>query len=348
MLSSLSIRQFRIIDRLQLELDQGMTVFVGDNAQGKTSVLEAVCLLLRLSSPRAKQVRQCIRHDCEGFALRGQWQGIEHGFIQRGPKRELYQEQVLVAKSAEYLSSSGLLVWLGSEDLALVRSAAEHRRRYLDFLGAQLLPGYRGAKYGYEKARMHRNRLLKDGVQSSALDAFTGELIRHGKELMQLRASLVKRLQEPALQALTRLGSTHEQLTLRYLPGAEQDFAAHLQARSEAELRRGQTLVGPHRDDVELLLNNCLAADFASEGQQRSIAIALKIAQGRLLEEYAGVQPIWLIDDVFGELDVGRRHAFLQEFSSESQQLVTTTNLHWLEKQEKLETRMISLRNGAI
>lgn len=351
MLDSLGLVNLRVIERLQLELGPGMTVFVGDNAQGKTSILEGVCLLLRLSSPRARQWRDCVRFGADGLAVRGSVDGRTQRVIWRGARRELEIDGEAVARPADYLRRSALLVWMGSEDLRLVRGPAEGRRRYLDFLGEQLLPGYRAARQGYEAARLRRNRLLKRGQLGAELAAFTGELLRHGEALMALRAELVARLRAPAAAGLRRLGAgADEVLELEYRRGADADFAGHLLRRREAERARGATLVGPHRDEVELRLGGRAAAEFASEGQQRSLALALKLAQGRLLEELDRRPPLWLVDDVFGELDAGRRHALLAEFSATSpgQQLVTTTSLNWMEPGAFQPGAVLEVRAGRV
>jgi DNA replication and repair protein RecF len=144
-----------------------------------------------------------------------------------------------------------------------------------------------------------------------------------------MRASLVERLSPSATDAHRDISGVSEDLELRFAPGNEEDFRAHLTRTHAQELRLRQTQVGPHRDDVVLLVNGMPANQYASEGQQRTVALSLKIAQSRVFASEEGAPPLLLLDDIFGELDPTRRNLLLRALPADGQKLVTATNMDW-------------------
>ena len=230
-----------------------------------------------------------------------------------------------------YLDDGGLVVWMGNEDLDLIRGPGEGRRHYLDFLGTQLEPDYRRAWSRYRRALRAKNLLLKDARPRDA-EIFSYEeiLVATGTLLMETRSRLVAELAPLAAAAQSLVSGRDEILTLHYLPASGPDLReAMLQAR-EREVKLRQAVVGPHRDELGLRLHGMPAADFASEGQLRTLALALKLAQGKLLEQRAGKPPIYLLDDIFGELDPSRRNALMNHLPASAQKWITTTHLSWL------------------
>jgi DNA replication and repair protein RecF len=333
MLSSLRLRSFRCFETLSCPLPVGTTVFTGDNAQGKTSILEAICVLLRLQSPRTGRTQELVKFGTSGFALAGTLEGRELRHFVEQEKRSLLVDEAPAKTTGEYLSASGLVVWMGNGDLELVSGSGEPRRRYLDFLGTQLFPDYRETLRDYEKALKARNFLLKRDSSPAwkQIDAYTIVLARHGELLRELRRSLVELLVPHGLLGQQKISGAAEQLALEYRPGAEGSLVEALEAAREEEMRRRVTATGPHRDDVLLSLNGLPAQQFASEGQQRTIALALKLAQATLMAEKRELNPILLLDDIFGELDPRRRNALLEALPQDSQRVITTTTLQWLD-----------------
>lgn len=331
-LTSLRLQDFRCYRSLRCPLTDGVTLFTGDNAQGKTSLLEAVCVLLRLQSPRCQGVNELIRFGAEGFGVAGTHDGKELKHT-AGAARELSVDGVPSRRPGDYLAASGLVVWMGNGDSELVAGSSEARRRYLDFLGTQVHPEYRTALRSCEKALRARNLLLKrDAVPPwRQVEAWTQVLVEHGQVLHSLRRALIAALAPHAAAAHRDIGGAEETLTLTYEPSGSDDFAVQLAAAREEELRRRVTFIGPHRDDIAITINGLPAARFASEGQQRTIALALKLAQAAVLTAQCGRYPVLLMDDIFGELDPRRRNALLRALPAASQKLITTTHLNWLD-----------------
>jgi DNA replication and repair protein RecF len=237
-----------------------------------------------------------------------------------------------IGKQSEYLHSGGLVVWMGNDDLELVRGAGRVRRRYLDFLGCQLDPLYRHHMNRYQRVLKMRNLLLKDRVfREQELAAYSELFIRHGEFLTHARRRLVEMLSPEVAVSQKAVSACQEGVALEYVAGAGDDLAVSLEMTRDRERRLGQTVVGPHRDEVKLTINGMVAADFASEGQQRTLALALKLAQGELLLKQTGAVPIYLLDDIFGELDPTRRNALMAALPEKAQKLITTTHVDWME-----------------
>jgi DNA replication and repair protein RecF len=358
MLRSLQLSQFRCFEALRLELGEGVTLFVGENARGKTSILEAACILLRLQSPRASTIGDVIRFETDAAAVSGEFGDSELRFQYRdgrGKGRTLIVDGETQRRPGDYLRASGRVVWMANDDLALVRGGGDGRRRYLDFIASQLVPAYRPALKAYEKALRSRNFLLKrDAVPKwQEIDAYTQLLVEQAAELTTQRRALVAELLPLAQEAqavISGQAAGDEDLTLGYLAksGDGDNLSAELLTRRGEEVRRRQTVAGPHRDDLELKINGMPAAKFASEGQQRTLALALKLAQARLFVERGGVPPVLLIDDVFGELDPGRRNALMGAWPKASQKLITTTHLDWLEEAGFSDVKVFQVRDGGV
>ncbi len=304
---------------------------VGDNAQGKTSILEALCVLVRLHSPRTRRLATLVRSGSDGFGVAGDpWQQERQvRYTREGVVLKVEAEAR--ASQGAYLDDGGLVVWMGNEDLDLIRGPGEERRRYLDFLGTQLDADYRRAWSRYRRALRAKNLLLKDGrPRDGEIVAYEEILVASGTLLMESRTRLVAELAPLAAAAQRIVSGRDETLTLHYLPASGPDLReAMLQAR-DRESRLRQAVVGPHRDDLGLRLHGMPAAEYASEGQLRTLALALKLAQGKLLEQRAGKPPIYLMDDIFGELDPGRRNALMNHLPATAQKWITTTHLDWL------------------
>ena len=332
MIRALRLRNFRCYAELQWEVPPEGAVLVGENAQGKTSLIEAVCVGLSLHSPRAARLHRLAQHGCRGFGIsldtdtgtrRLVWEPGRLEMAVNGASRQDY---------ADYLADAPPVVWLGNQDMMLVTGAAEQRRVYLDFVGTQWHPEYRAHLLAYRKALKSRNLLLRHPRRDAkALQSYARVLARHGEALWALRRQLLGLLAPHVAQHHEQISAARrEEVLLRYHTGANLPLEEALEQSLEADVKSGFTTVGPHRDDIELHINGMQAAVYASEGQQRTLAIALILAQASLLFAETGQAPALLIDDIFGELDPGRRQALLGTLPEDSQTFITTTHLHWL------------------
>jgi len=343
MLADIQLRNFRCFESLGIELSPGFNFFIGRNGQGKTSILEAACVLLRLQSQRSASLAPLVRFEEKAFALSGHRENHLLEFRYSALRRKVSFDHVEQRPHDEYLRV-GRVVSFANTDIELVRGGSETRRRYLDFLAAQIDPLYRPTLRAYERALRSRNALLKSPQpRPRELAAYDPPLLQHGAALSAMRRRLVERLAPLATTAHRDISGTGETLELHFVPGNGEDFERELAESHPQELRLRQTIVGPHRDDILLLVETKAASQYASEGQQRTVALALKIAQSRIFMMEEGTAPLLLIDDIFGELDPVRRNALLQHLPPEAQKLVTATTMQW--QNEKLVGPVFELRD---
>jgi len=330
MLTSLRLQNFRCFEGLSVDIGPGLNLFLGGNGQGKTTILEGACVLMRLQSQRSGSLAPVIQIGKKSFAVRGRFEQHELEFRYHALRRQVRFDGVVQRTLGEYLRL-GRVVSLANADIELVRGGSDARRRYLDFLGLQIDDTYRPALRAYERALRARNALLKSPTaRPREVAAYDAPLIQHGQVLLRLRAELTESLAPLAGQSYQRISASCEKFMLRFVPGASADFERDLERSHRESIRLRQTIVGPHRDDLELLVDDSPAAQFASEGQQRSIVLAMKIAQAEMLKKSGEKKaPLLLIDDIFGELDPDRRNALLDNLPHDSQTLVTATAMPW-------------------
>lgn len=337
-LAHLRLRDFRNYARLDADFAPGFHLLLGDNAQGKTNVLEAIYLISTLRSFRGVGSAQMVRHGQKGYFVGSQFvsQGQhETKMYWSARERSLTVDGRPVRKLTEYLGILRTVVFC-TEDLLLVKGPGRARRRFLDLLLSQTYPTYLPLLQRYTQALRSRNALLKHSFQDpAALEGFSRELVSAGSEITRLRRALTPKLSALAQAAYGQIAKDAEALCLEYLPSIKEDFAVELARSRERERSYRSTLVGPHRDELQLLLNDRAAAQFGSEGQKRTLAIALKMAQAEYLTDLHGTPPLLLIDDIMGELDVKRRSGLLplleRAHQSRGQVFMTATEQNWPE-----------------
>ena len=335
-LAHLRLRDFRNYSRLDADFSPGFHLLLGDNAQGKTNILEAIYLMATLRSFRGVGGAQMVRHGQKGYFVGGKVVGQgEHDIKMYWSARErsLTLDARPVRKLTDYLGVLRVVVFC-TEDLQLIKGVPRARRRFLDLLLSQTHPTYLPLLQRYTRALRSRNALLKrPAPDPAALESFSRELITGGEEIIRLRRELAPRFSPLARLAYRRISNDAEELRLEYRPSVKKDFAVELAQSRRREGAYRATMVGPHRDDLELLLNDRSAAQFASEGQKRSLAIALKLAQAEYLAGLLGSPPMVLIDDIMGELDLKRRSGFLplleRAHQSRGQVFMTATEENW-------------------
>jgi DNA replication and repair protein RecF len=338
-LAHLRLRDFRNYARLDADFLPGFHLLLGDNAQGKTNILEAIYLMATLRSFRGVGGAQMIRHGARGYFVGGKIIGqgeCEIKMFWSARERNLSLDGQPVKKLTDYFGALRTVVFC-TEDLQLVKGAARTRRRFLDLLLAQTQPGYLPLLQRYMHSVRARNALLKNSrhgeTDGAALESFSVELVKLGNEIIRARRELVPKFSPLARLAYRRISNDAEDLRIEYAPSVKNDFAVELAQSRARERSFRATLVGPHRDDLQLLLNEKSAAQFGSEGQKRTLAIALKMAQAEFLTRIHGSAPILLIDDVMGELDLKRRSGFLPLLEharkTSGQVFMTATEENW-------------------
>jgi DNA replication and repair protein RecF len=335
-LAHLRLRDFRNYGRLDVDFPPGFHLLLGDNAQGKTNILETIYLVATLRSFRGVGSAQMVRHGQKGYFVGAKIVGQGEHEVKMYwslAERNLSLDGRPVRKLTDYLGVLRTVVFC-TEDLQLVKGPTRGRRRFLDLLLSQTFPTYLPLLQRYAQALRSRNALLKQTLfDPAALEGFSRELVSTGEQIITMRRELAPRFSPMARLAYRRIASEAEELRFEYQPSVKGDFAVELAHSRDRERAYRSTVLGPHRDEVRLLLNDRSAAQFGSEGQKRTLAIALKLAQAEYLTGLYGAPPVLLIDDVMGELDVRRRSGFLplleKAHQSRGQVFMTATEENW-------------------
>lgn len=331
-----TLQNFRNLPLVDVELAGRRTFLHGANAQGKTNFLEALGYVTALRSFRGAEARALIRLGQPqaglGFTLEHEVLGESRVTVTLTPSgREVNWEQGKVTRLADFIGKFPTVVF-SSQDNQFLRGSPSLRRRWLDLTLAAMDAGYLQSLQSYTRAVAERNILLKQGGRDpGAIAAFEHGLAIHAAALVAARTAGLATLSDLFRQAHARLVPEGETAGLVYAPDIAATSAADI-AALQAKNRPRDTLLksterGPHRDDLELLLNGRPARQFASEGQQRCLVIALRLAQAAYFKAKGGVTPVLLCDDVLGELDPARRARFWLALEHDPQVIATGTTL---------------------
>jgi DNA replication and repair protein RecF len=322
---SLTLRQFRNYADHTFAFRPGLNSIVGDNATGKTNILESVFFLSTLHSYRTHNLRELIRHGDQGMAVAGAYEGatayaVNIKLFATG-RKEIMVNGVKQNKASDLFGKIPVM-WFCPEDLRLVKGEPEVRRRWMNFLLTQVNPGYYEGLKRYHKIIIERNaalRRIQEGREpDTELDVWDEELAAAGVGLIERRAALIDHISPLAHDIHQRLSSERETMAITYQPACDtrhadnpaRYFIEKLAERRPAELAVGSTLVGPHRDELIFTLNNEHLRAFGSQGQQRSVVLSLKLAEIAYIKQALGEYPIGLFDDVLSELDDQRSAKF--------------------------------------
>ena len=341
----LTVKSYRSFPEYRLALDEGVTVLVGANAAGKTNLIEALQLLTSGSSFRRPAPRDLVRAGEESCALELRVEGdgrvLDLGLTVEDGKRAFKRN----GKRCPAAGVRGVLpsVLFCPDHLDMVKRSASVRRAALDGFGVQMSARYAELVQAYERTVSQRNALLKESwCCREMLGAWNESLATTGAALLVHRLALLERVRAHAVEAYGRVAAG-ERAQIVYVSsvgeipaGLGRDecrarirklFLAALERVCDEELRRGLTLVGPHRDEIEFTIDGRSARSFASQGQQRTLVLAWKVAEVEVARDILGTSPLLLLDDVMSELDASRREAFLELIGEDIQTVITTTNL---------------------
>lgn len=331
-IDSITLDFWRNYPHAELSFSPGVNVFYGENAQGKTNLLEAVAYLSCAKSHRARYDRELICHGVDHAFIKGEvWDGRRQvtleAKLQRQGRRQLLANGVRLKTAAE-LSDSFKTVLFCPEDLFLVKAGAAERRRFFDECISQLRPRYAVALAEYKKLYEHKTRILRDWSDKpdllDALDDFSLRMAQTGAVVIHYRAHFVRQLALHAPAIHSQCSGGRETLELGYktvstipdpLAGRRailEGLLEHQQTHRQAELEARQCLSGPHKDDLLLTIDGQTAKEYASQGQTRTAALALKLGARELCHADSGHWPVLLLDDVLSELDARRREFVLE------------------------------------
>jgi DNA replication and repair protein RecF len=335
LLRRLQLRNHRNYAHLDLAMEPGVNVFIGANGQGKTNLLEAVAMLALSASPRARRevelvgpVAPASRIEAE-VESSGKRMELTITLSVEGERARRTIEVDGARRRAVDLPGHFRVTLFWPDDLGLIKAGPEQRRRFLNQLLVQVEPGYARALSGLRRILEQRNSLLKriaaGEPAAEELEVWDAELVRVGSEVVTARAEAVRELAPEAARSHFEIGGG-ERLEIDYL-GPPEDLEAAVHNSLADDLRRGSTSVGPHRDDLRVLLDGHDARGYASQGQQRTAVVSLKLAEAGLVARRTGERPVLLLDDVLSELDLERRAALLRQVAGGGQVVITSVDV---------------------
>lgn len=309
-----SIRNFRNIKTAEFEPDEKMNVFYGPNAQGKTNLLEAIWLFTGAKSFRGAKDSEFIKFGQEEAQIKTEF--LKDGALldaemKIGERRKAFLNGNSLP-SPGALAGNFCAIVFSPQDIALIKDGPSVRRRFLDTAIFQIYPKYVETMRKYTRAVEQRNAAIKDLFRhselSSLIDVFDNEIIENGKKIIEYRKKYIDLLKDIVPKIYSGISDGKEQLEISYsLNCSAELFAERLKAARRDDMRTGVTSVGPHRDDVEFKINGSSARLYASQGQKRSVALSLKLAEAEILNLKTGSRAIALLDDVMSELDPKRQ-----------------------------------------
>ena len=375
-LKNIHLYAFRNYHEQTLNFESQKTILLGNNAQGKSNLLEAVELLATLKSHRTNRDRDLILEGEKKGQILGtverNYGESQMGITFRSPgRRSLMLNHENLRRHLEFLGHINA-VEFSCLDLELVRGSPETRRSWLDTLLIQLEPVYASIINQYNKVLRQRNALLKVirktveeqtntdnlSAEMSQLKLWDQQLAEAGTRVTRRRNRVIERISPLAENWHKEIRNGTEKLEINYLPNisidreepqeVQQAFLDKIEQRRMAEQQLATSVVGPHRDDVELKINHTPAKSYGSQGQQRTLVLAIKLAELQLIEDVIGEPPLLLLDDVLAELDPNRQNQLLEVIQGRFQTIITTTYLHSFDTQWLKSSQIMKVEGGKL
>ena len=349
-IKKLELQNYRNYENFSLDIDSYKVLIIGKNAQGKTNLLESILYLSCLDSYRISKDTELIKWGGDFAKIKADI--MKDNFltnlsvtINPPKKKELFLNGIKKNKSSDFLGNLKT-VSFSVNDLLLLRGSPEDRRKWIDMAISQLYPAYNERLSKYTKIKTQKNNYLKDvkktgNYDKNLIDVFNSQLITSGSNIIYLRLKFLKEIENYAILSHKKI-APDENLTFSYNSKIKpetnylnedftaetiaKDFEQMLKEREQEELIRTQTLVGPHRDDIEFFINNKEATKFASQGQQRTVVLSLKLAELNLIKSKSNYNPVLLLDDVLAELDDVRQAYLLNSIPEKTQTIITSVD----------------------
>lgn len=366
-IEQLKLKNYRNYDELDLTFENKVNVIIGENAQGKTNLMEAIYLLAFTKSHRTSREKELIRWDekyakIEGrITKRNRQFPLEVIFSTKGKKAKL--NHIEQQRLSDYIGMLNVVMF-APEDLTLVKGSPQVRRRFIDMELGQIQPKYIYHLSQYQKILRQRNHLLKQlqrkAIQDDVmLQVLTDQLIEHAAAILERRFIFLKLLKKWASPIHYGISRELEQLDISYSPSIEvlEDenrekiesiYQKQFHKIKEKEIERGTTLIGPHRDDLIFYVNNRNVQIYGSQGQQRTTALSVKLAEIELIYNEIGEYPVLLLDDVLSELDDFRQSHLLNTIQGKVQTFVSTTSVDGIHHDTLDQADLFTVHNGTV
>lgn len=366
-LNKLYLKNYRNYEELNTEFSKNLVIFLGENAQGKTNLLESIYVLAMTRSHRTSSEQELIGWTDDQAMIQGEiTKGsstlpLEILLSKKGRKTKI--NHIEQKKLSTYVGQMNVILF-APEDLSLVKGSPQIRRKFLDMELGQINPIYLYDLVQYQAILKQRNQYLKQLNEKKQtdllyLDILSEQLAAFGSKVLKARAQFVKRLEFWANSLHQQITHQKEQLEIEYLTAVDslethtqeqiqEQFLALLNQNKKKDLFRGTTTVGPHRDDLSFFINQKNVQTYGSQGQQRTTALSVKLAEIDLIKEETGEYPILLLDDVMSELDDSRQLHLLETIEGKVQTFLTTTTLDYVKNKMTVEPEIFYVQQGKL
>ncbi|MCM1399563.1 MAG: DNA replication/repair protein RecF [Clostridium sp.] len=332
-IDKLALNNFRNYDEVDIQFSNGINILYGDNAQGKTNILEAIYMIATTKSHRGNKDREIIQFGYEEAHIRADVMKSDSSHridmhLRTNKSKGVAVDLITLKRSAQLFGIVNIVLF-SPEDLSIIKNSPAERRRFIDMELCQLNKIYYSDLSNFNKALNQRNNLLKkiafDGTNKDTLDVWDEQLVKYGIKVISERNNFIELINEIIGKIHSSITSKKENIKIIYEKNVdENDFLEELKNKRFVDLKYQSTSVGPHRDDISFIVNDIDVKKYGSQGQQRTAALSLKLAEIELVRNMIKDNPILLLDDVMSELDSTRRDALLS-YISEIQTIITCT-----------------------
>lgn len=334
-LKEMQLVNFRNYEKAYIKFDRNKNLFLGENAKGKTNLVEAAYLCAFSRSFRTNNAMEFVRFG-EDFALirikavSGDIERIIDFTILKNGKKMIKVDGKPIKRTADLLNNLVVVIF-SPDDIGIIKDSPDKRRLFIDKELCQIRPRYYESLRNYKESLKNKNSLLKNREISNMedlLDVYDSQMIKYGSQLIDYRSSFINMLAKTSSEIQKNISNGKENLEIKYNPSSEKKYLEEKIIKTrEKDKIRGYASVGPHRDDIEFYINEKNAHKYASQGQQRTIALSLKLAEVKITREIIGENPILILDDVLSELDVERQN-YLMDSVDNVQLMMTSTDIN--------------------
>lgn len=365
-INRLKLKEYRNCRDIELDLNSKKILIIGKNAQGKTNILESIYFLSSLKSSRTANCLELINFDSNKVEISSEIEksgvNIDLDYLYDNNKKREIKVNKLKTRPKEFKSVFKTVLF-STQDLLLLRGTPQDRRDWLDCAISQIYPAYDDRLSKYNKIRIQKNNFLKEYTNNETLlDVYNEQMNVLGSNIIYLRKKFLKEIEKIAQEKhfhISQYKSGSERLTIKYdcnfleekdleVEQISEKFKNKLQERKREEIIRGQALAGPHRDDIVFYINEQESTKFASQGQQRTVVLSLKLAELDTVTQKTGEPPVLLLDDVLAELDDVRQNYLLKTIDESTQTIITSVDTLLFDEKFLKDVKIYKIQNGAI
>lgn len=360
-----NLKSFRNYQALDIQLGEGVNIFYGQNAQGKTNIIESIYMASTGKSHRTQKDSELINWNSEDAKIKIEFEKENDDksveiYLNKKIKKQVRLNGVRINKIGELIGNLNTVIF-SPDHMKVIKEGPVERRRFMDIILSQVKPGYYFNLVQYLKVLEQRNNLLDEARSNSNLlktiEIWNDQLVEYGTKIIMTRYDFIKKICEMAAEIHERISNGKEKLKLTYKSSIDfktcseseikKSFSAALEKSINIDIKRGATHNGPHRDEIIFHINDIEVKTYSSQGQQRTALLSLKISELKYMENETGEMPILLLDDVFSELDTERQN-YLVDFIKNIQTIITCTDVEYIEKLKLQGSKVYNVVDGMV